>query len=280
MASLVTAPQGTPEWFEQTDREANRSAVGGDYWWAAVMRASQGLPPVSGPEGLAWLQGQGGYDWTGGAGTGGTGGTGTGGTGGTGGGGGGTGGGGGGGGGTGGTTNPSPQSPSPNPQAVTVPGGSGFGGWGGATQTLNGFGIPGYETNPMVGGGSWEGTTWNGAPYSGLQEAVIPNSDTTNPNSPYYRAPNTNADGTALTPGQVDIRAAPPYQTTWYLQTYGAKPPPYINIHEQIGDSLKGIQAAKPGFNWASPAALAQLGGYGLPGGWTSMLGFTPGGSK
>lgn len=139
-----------------------------------------------------------------------------------------------------------------------------------------GFGIPGFETNPMVGGGSWEGTTWPGKQYSGLQQSLIPQTDVTNPNSPYYRPIYDNWQNTTDT----QINPAVPYQTTWYMQTYGGKPPPYINIHEQLGDAMGGIAPAKPGFNWASPQALAQLGGYGLPGGWTSMLGFTPGGAK
>jgi hypothetical protein len=102
----------------------------------------------------------------------------------------------------------------------------------------------------------------------------------TNPNSPYYRPPTTNPDGTPVNPGTLDIRAAIPYDASWYLQEYGGKASPFLHAQEQLGASMKGIQPAKPGFDWASPQALAGLGGYGLPGGWTSMLGFTPGGSK
>ena len=153
----------------------------------------------------------------------------------------------------------------------------------GGTQTLNGFGIPGYETSPVTGGGSWEGTVWNGAPYSGLLENPLPETDVTNPNSPYYRpiygGQQIATDEGTTTPGFA-VNPAVPYQTSWYLQTYGGKAPPYINIHEQTAKSMQGIPAAKPGFNWASPQALAQLRGAGLPGGWTSILGFTPGGSN
>lgn len=182
------------------------------------------------------------------------------------------------------------QQPTVQPQgAAPAPSGGGGGlplqNYGvGAQQTLNnggrGFGIPGFETNPMQStGGSWGGTTWGGAPYTGLLENPIPNSDVTNPSSPYYRGPVTNPDGTPISPG-LSIKPAVPYQTTWNLQTYSGKKSPYLNIHEQMGEAMKGIQPAAPGFNWASPQALAALGGYGLPGGWTSMLGFTPGGSK
>lgn len=92
----------------------------------------------------------------------------------------------------------------------------------------------------------------------------------------------TNTAGTAT---QFAIKPATPYQTTWYQSTYGGTPTgglrsaPWANIHEQMGAALQGIAPAYPGFQWASPQALAQLGGYGLPGGWTGMLGFTPGGA-
>ena len=188
------------------------------------------------------------------------------------------------------TPNPLPTptpTPTPTPNPFPGGGGGGSGGGGGGTvlpgygvsQTLNGFGIPGFETNPMVGGGSWQGTQWNGAPYSSYTDPVIPNSDPTNPGSPYYRGPVTNPDGTPIAPG-LSIKPAVPYQTSWYLGTYNGKRAPWENIHQQTGDALRGIPAAKPGFNWASPQALSGLGGYGLPGGWTSMLGFAPGGSK
>lgn len=150
----------------------------------------------------------------------------------------------------------------------------------GTSQILNGFGIPGYETKPVTGGGSWAGTTWTGAPYSGFYEAPIPNSDVTNPNSPYYRPPTQNDDGSAINPGSTNIQPAVPYDASWYLQKYGGKAPPYLHAQEQLGAAMKGIEAAMPGFNWASPQALAALKGVGLPGGWTTMLGFTPGGSK
>ncbi len=81
------------------------------------------------------------------------------------------------------------------------------------------------------------------------------------------------------------IRPATPYQTTWYQSTYGGTPTgglrsaPWANIHEQTGAAMQGIAPAYPGFQWASPGALAQLGGYGLPAGWAAMLGFTPGGA-
>lgn len=108
--------------------------------------------------------------------------------------------------------------------------------------------------------------------------------------------PVINEDGTVGTPTattttepgtatQFQIRPATPYQTTWYQSTYGGTPTgglrsaPWANIHEQMGAAMQGIAPAYPGFQWASPQALAALGGYGLPGGWTGMLGFTPGGA-
>lgn len=379
MPSLITAAPGTPEWWLQSESERARGDAGGDLWWAHVMRHQQGLPPVGDEEAYAWMMARNGYDWTGKSGAkkepakldGGTG----------------TDSGGGAaiitgpGAGAGTGAGVVPGSAARNgvglnsgvrtdpvsrtgTEGHTDPGFNDIGGGRdggpigsggqlpgyGISQTLNGFGIPGYETNPMVGGGSWEGTTWNGAPYSGLVEKVIPQTDVTNPESPWYRGdpyPKTNntapppasllglkkilveggggdvdgggggdtdgggggggsgdggdgsggKDGTTpvvnggagtdvitlpdgTTSPRLNIRPAVPYQTSWYLQTYGGKQPPYINIHEQLGDSMKGIQAAKPGFNWASPEALSKLGGVGMPLGWTSMLGFTPGGKK
>lgn len=231
----------------------------------------------------------------------------------------------------------------------------------GLSQTLNGFGIPGFDSGPTKAGGSWAGTTFNPAQYSGLAENPIPGTD------PYaeYRARHgigstgtgtgttttggAGTGGTRLDIGQTDpftnlqivgydgngnylvsnpgggedpkasvitgghygdisgaitsggtananprtnwlgvpitnegwaINQAAPWQTTWYLQTYGGKKAPFLNIHEQIGKAMEGNPAAMPTFNWAGPGAMAaaQPSASGFPpGGWTQMLGFTPG---
>jgi hypothetical protein len=231
-------------------------------------------------------------------------------------------------------TQPPPPTPTPTPTPTPNPGGGGSGqlpGYG----LSQGFGIPGFETKPMVGGGSWEGTTWNppAAPsYSwgggggatggtGLGTGSGSNPIELGPLSPdgsgvraspgnvwfwrgtmdqngggtptgdWIQVPggstatggttggNTTV-GTTTTGTGLTINPPVPYNTTDYRQAYPDKLAPWPNIHAQIGAAMQGIEPAKPGFNWASPQALAGLGGYGLPGGWTSMLGFTPGGNK
>jgi hypothetical protein len=76
------------------------------------------------------------------------------------------------------------------------------------------------------------------------------------------------------------IQPAVPWLTTSYLQSYGGRPAPYANIHEQIGAAMQGHPAALPPYQWAIPEEMfaAQPGATGMPpGGWTQMLGYTPG---
>ena len=230
----------------------------------------------------------------------------------------------------------------------------------GLSQNLQGFGIPGFETNPMIGGGSWAGTTWNppAAPMPTATPNAIPNSTGTglgpgigigaNPGIGAAPAPGSGRVGTTMriqmeggggdtgsgpdgsgsvggndsdvgggdrgpgdpwggngepqpsndpgsgggtTPPPIilpdgtvipgfQIHPAQPYAGSPFTQQYGGKPPPYASLQDQLGAAMGGIPPAYPGFQWASPQAMHQLGGYGLPGGWTSMLGFTPGGGK
>lgn len=95
--------------------------------------------------------------------------------------------------------------------------------------------------------------------------------------------PRQNWLGVPITNEGWAINQAVPYQTSWYLSTYGGKPPPYINVHEQIGKSMEGVPPALPTFNWAGPNMMGAAQPYAVgmpPGGWTQMLGFTPGGGK
>ena len=90
----------------------------------------------------------------------------------------------------------------------------------------------------------------------------------------------------ATAPG-LQINPATPWITTPFLQSYGGRPAPfwdersgYANINQQIGQSMMGITPAPPTFAWASPERMkaAQPSASGFPpGGWTQMLGFTPG---
>lgn len=58
-----------------------------------------------------------------------------------------------------------PHLPGTLPQTATTPAPASnpLPGYG-ISQNLSGFGIPGFETTPMVGGGSWAGTTWSPPP--------------------------------------------------------------------------------------------------------------------
>ena len=102
----------------------------------------------------------------------------------------------------------------------------------------HGFGIPGFENTPQAAGGSWAGTTFQPNGPTTLVQNPIPESDVTNPQSPFYRPIYGNN-------GEVQegfkINPAVPYQTTWNLQTYNGKPAPFINIHEQIGKAFEGV---------------------------------------
>ncbi len=170
---------------------------------------------------------------------------------------------------------PNPTTPGPRPPAP-----AGYG--------LSGFGIPGFENSPMVGGGSWQGVTWqpwaqrfdmqypynaqSGGPQgaqnkgddAGMGDIPDPNNPNNpgNPNNP--NGPPTVGDGSGI-----QIPLAQPYDYSNYTQFYGNHLPPFMNLQQQIEQSMKGIAPAKPTNTWANMAPT----GWAGPG-WASMLGF------
>lgn len=173
-------------------------------------------------------------------------------------------------------------------QAAAAQGGGG-GGTQGSTGTTQVANVNGREIylNPSVnsqGQPAPPGMVWvpNGGDGGGESLAV-------NLNDPYWGSsgatqptgvPTTSgASGTSSIPGW-GIQEAIPWLTTSYLQSYGGKPAPFANIHEQIGNAMQGHPAALPAFQWNIPEEMfaAQPGATGMPpGGWTQMLGYTPG---
>ncbi len=160
------------------------------------------------------------------------------------------------------------------------------------SQILTGYGIPGYEMTPFLGGGSWSGVhfdpSWAGArggmavPGGSPQApgATRPPPFTAPPpaapTTPPGRPPSDPLDGAPpvysqqsmtkeLAPGAgFQIPQAVPYATSPYNQGYGGTPAPFANIHDQMGAAMNTVQPAYPTFRWAP--GWAEMMGYAAPG--------------
>jgi hypothetical protein len=119
-----------------------------------------------------------------------------------------------------------------------------------------------------------------GGSYESIVNSLLANDawlQATQAQPPNY---NTTTDPTTSNPGQFAIGKAKPYTGSPYRMAYGGKPPPYESLQAQTGAAMTGVPPAYPGFAWAGPAAMAaaQPAATGMPpGGWTQMLGYTPG---
>jgi hypothetical protein len=95
----------------------------------------------------------------------------------------------------------------------------------------------------------------------------------TDPTAPTPTSPTSPTPG--LPAGGLQIPLAKPYDFSNFTQQYGNHLPPYMNLQQQIEQSMMGIPAAKPGFNWANMGPT----GWGGPG-WAGMLGYAPPGGR
>jgi hypothetical protein len=207
-----------------------------------------------------------------------------------------------------GTTFNPPPAPTRTPAPPSTGGGSGGGGGGGGgnyTQTWGWVQVPaGSSENPItvwkpvLGGQQGIPAEPGTAEYDALKNKMIAaqaDAIYTAQGGNYQSIVNnlisgdkwmnntltsSTAGDAAAAAGKFAISKAVPYVTSPFDQTYGGKVAPYANIHEQIGAAMQGVPAAYPGFAWANPAVMkaAQPGATGMPpGGWTQMLGYTPG---
>jgi hypothetical protein len=124
----------------------------------------------------------------------------------------------------------------------------------------------------------------NGGSYEDIVKGLMANDTWLHNTQPAQQQTTGNTTtappATPAGPGQFGIGTAKPYTGSPYTTSYGGKASPYASLQDQTAAAMTGVPTAYPGFAWASPGAMqrAQPSATGTPpGGWTQMLGYTPG---